>query len=240
MTRSQCIREILIENDNLNARQIMNILVEKYPQIWNDKLAFYADAGKEKSESWVGNQLTAEISSTIRAWHREGKIILDKVSGLTTFTATDLYKSQLNGNQVIDNENITIDEDEEIDVDCEECNDKGGIVYILNSEIFSDVYKIGKTIDLEKRIYDLSKDTRYGVFKLKVVGWIKVKNYGEVEKMFHYYFNKYRLYKSNLGVNVDTELFKTNHNFYDMWKNFITSNYLNNSTMKNEILDYKF
>ena len=86
----------------------------------------------------------------------------------------------------------------------------------------------------------MSKDTRYGVFKLKVVGWIKVKNYGEVEKMFHYYFNKYRLYKGNLGVNVDTELFKTNQNFYDMWKNFITSNYLNNSTMKNEILDYKF
>lgn len=56
MTRSQCIREILIENDNLNARQIMNILVETYPQIWNDKLAFYADAGKEKSESWVGIQ----------------------------------------------------------------------------------------------------------------------------------------------------------------------------------------
>ena len=239
MNRSQYIREVLLENDNLSARQIMNIIVEKYPHVWDDKLAFYADAGKEKSESWIRNQLTAEISSNIRSWYSRGKIILDKVDGITTFTATDLFKTQMNNNQVIDNENVIIDEDEEIDVDCDECGDKGGIVYFLNSSIFSDVYKIGKTIDLEKRIYDLSKCNRYGVFNLKVVGWIKVKNYSEVERMFHSYFNKYRLYKNNLDINVDTELFKTNHNFYDMWKNFIMSNYLNNSEMKNEIIDYK-
>jgi len=241
MTRSQCIREILIDNDNLNAREIMNLLIQKYPQIWNNKVAFYADAGKEKSESWVSNALSAEVSSTIRAWHREGKVILGKVNGITTFTATDVYKKQLSGEPQLDDENIIIYEEDNEDeqTDCVNCNDKSGIVYFLYSDVFKDVSKIGKTIDLDKRIYDLSKDNRYGVFSLKVKGWIKVKNYGEVEKMFHNYFNKYRLYKDNFGINVDTELFKVN-NFYDMWKTFIKVNYLDNPNMKDEIIEYHF
>jgi hypothetical protein len=242
MTRNQYIREILIDNDNLNARQIMNLLIQKYPQIWNDKVAFYADAGKEKSESWVSNQLSTEISSTIRAWHREGKAILGKVNGITTFTVTDLYKKQLGGELQLDNDTTIIyeeDGEDEEETDCVNCNDRNGIVYFLYSDIFKDVSKIGKTIDLDKRIYDLSKDNRYGVFNLKVKGWIKVRNYGAVEKMFHNYFNKYRLYKDNFGINVDTELFKVN-NFYDMWKTFIKVNYLDNPNMKDEIMECYF
>jgi hypothetical protein len=240
MIRNKCIQEILIEKDNLTSKEITNILIEKYPQIWDDKLAFYADAGKEKSESWVRNQLTAEVGSALRYWHKQGKIILGEVNDVRTFTATDSYKSQLKVGQFIDIDEIVVNEDEEINFDCENCNDKIGVVYFLKSEIFPDTYKIGKTTNLEKRIYDLSKDIRYGVFKLKEIGWVKIKNYDEVEKIFHSYFCKYRLYKNNLIVNVDTELFKTNHNFYDMWKQFIITNYMDNPIMKKEVLDFKF
>ena len=244
MSRSQCIREILVENDNLNSRQIMNILIEKHPKIWDDKIAFYADAGKDKSQTWVSNQLTAEVSSTIRAWVREGKVLMGEVDGLTTFTATDSFKKQINGFSTFDDETNnslenTITEVYE-DETCEDCTDKGGIVYFLKSDIFNDVYKIGKTIDLDKRIYDLSKDNRYGVFKLEVKGWIRVKKYNEVEELLHRFFNKYRLYKKNYGINVDTELFKTDVDFFDVWKNFIKINYLDNPIMKSDIIDYKF
>jgi hypothetical protein len=222
MTRSQFIREILIENDNLSAIQIMNILIERYPQIWYDKVAFYADAGKEKSESWVSSQLSAEISATIRVWHREGKVILDKVNKITTFTLTDAYKIQLTEDILLDDQTIPIYEDDE-DFDCVNCNDK-----------------IGLATNLEKRIYELSKDNRYGVFNLKLKGWIRVKNYKAVEKMFHNYFNNCRLYKCNFGINVNTELFKTNDDLYDMWKTFIKVNYLDNPIMKDEIIEYQF
>jgi hypothetical protein len=244
MNRSQCIREILVDNDNLTARQIMNILIQKYPQIWNDKVAFYADAGKEKSESWVSNQLTAEIHRQILNWKKEGKITSVKINSINTFTATDSFKNQIKELSIFDdnvnnNSEIIISEDYEDDI-CEDCLDKGGIVYILKSDIFNDVYKIGKTIDLDKRMYDLSRDNRYGVFKLQVKGWIRVKQYGEVEKMFHSYFNKYRLHKENFDLNVSTELFKTNFDLFDIWKNFIKLNYLDNPLMKSDIIDYKF
>jgi hypothetical protein len=244
MSRSQCIREILVENDNLNSRQIMNILIEKHPNIWDNKVAFYADAGKEKSESWVGNQLTAEIHRQILHWKNEGKVTSIKVNNINTFTATDSFKNQIkevlifDDDKKISSENI-ISEDYEDD-SCEDCTDKSGIVYFLQSDIFKDVYKIGKTIDLDKRMYELSRDNRYGVFKLEVKGWIRVKQYGEVEKLFHSYFNKYRLYKDNFGLNVSTELFKTNFELFDVWKNFIKLNYLDNPLMKGEIVDYKF
>jgi hypothetical protein len=242
MTRSQCIREILVDNDNLTARQIMNILIQKYPQIWNDKVAFYADAGKEKSESWVSNQLTAEIHRQILFWKSEGKITSEKNEGVNTFTATDSFKNSIKigpalNDGIVDN-SIS---DEYNEDECIDCEDKGGVVYFLSSDIFPDVSKIGETIDLEKRIYDLSKDNRYGVFNLKVKGWIKVKNHKEVERMFHKFFNKYRLYsKGYFDLKVDTELFKTDHNLYEMWKHFIKVNYLDNQFMKNEIIDYKF
>ena len=239
MTRSQFIREILIENDNLSATQIMNILIERYPQIWYDKVAFYADAGKEKSESWVSSQLSAEISATIRVWHREGKVILDKTNKITTFTLTDTYKKQLTEDILLDDQIIPIYEDDE-DFDCVNCNNKSGIVYFLRSDIFKDTYKIGLATNLEKRIYELSKDNRYGVFNLKLKGWIRVKNYKAVEKMFHNYFNNCRLYKCNFGINVNTELFKTNDDLYDMWKTFIKVNYLDNPIMKDEIIEYQF
>lgn len=241
MTRNQCIREILIKNDNLSAIQIMNILIERYPQIWDDKVAFYADAGKEKSESWVSSQLSAEVSSTIRVWHKEGKVILDKTNKTTTFTLTDTYKRQLTEGLILEDQTITnYDEDDDEDLDCVNCNHKSGFVYFSRSDIFKDTYKIGRATNLEKRIYDLSKDNRYGVFNLKLKGWIMVKNYKEVEKMFHNYFNGYRLYKGNFGINVNTELFKTNDDLYEMWKRFITVNYINNPIMKDEVIEYNF
>jgi hypothetical protein len=243
MNRTELIREILSENDNLNSKQIMDILIQKYPQIWENKVAFYAEAGKEKSESWVKRQLTAEVGRTLLTWVTEGKVI-KVVNGngiLNTFIATDNFKKQFTNDVSFEAENFNIYDDEvDEDLDCVNCDDKVGIVYFLQSDIFSDVSKIGKTTDLDKRIYDLSKDNRYGVFNLKVNGWIRVRNYGSVEKMFHNFFNKYRLYKGNFNLKVDTELFKTNDNLYEMWVSFIKVNYLNNPLMKDEIVDYHF
>jgi CMP-2-keto-3-deoxyoctulosonic acid synthetase len=50
--------------------------------------------------------LSAEVSSTIRAWHREGKVILGKVYGISTFTATDVYKKKFSVEPELDDENI--------------------------------------------------------------------------------------------------------------------------------------
>jgi hypothetical protein len=238
--RSERIRKILIENDNLSTKQIMNILIEKNPQILEDKIAFYADAGKEKSDSWVINQLRAEIASALDPWVKKGKITLGKENGIITYTATEFFKKQITSEQVIGNESELDDEYDSIDFDSDSCDDKVGINYFLISEICPNISKIGETTDLERRMYELSKHKTYGAFKLKVKGYIVVKNCKKVETMFHNYFNQYRLYPDNSSIKIRTELFDTDFDLYELWKNFIIINYLNNPIMKNEILEYKF
>lgn len=114
-----------------------------------------------------------------------------------------------------------------------------GYTYFMKSQTIPDVYKIGKADDVNSRENNLLKDNRYGVFNLKILGWVKVVDPYRFEKLFHTYYQNYRLFRKN-GIEVDTELFKTDKDFYDMWKKFIKINYLDNEEMKDEIIEYNF
>ena len=129
-------------------------------------------------------------------------------------------------------------ENEEIIEECVVTSDKEGYVYLMESQTYPGTFKIGKANDIDNRHSDLMKHSTYGVFNLVVKGWIKVNDPENYERMFHRYFHKYRLYVKN-GLSVNTELFN-NSLLYDNWKNFINVNYINNSMMKNEIIEYKF
>jgi hypothetical protein len=116
--------------------------------------------------------------------------------------------------------------------------DKQGYVYVMESQTFQNVFKIGKANNINNRHSDLMKDKTYGVFDLKIKGWVKVNDPENYERMFHRYFHKFRLYPKN-GLSVTTELFNSSL-VYEFWKNFILTNYINNPHMKNEIFEYKF
>jgi len=115
----------------------------------------------------------------------------------------------------------------------------GEYTYFMVSQTIPNIYKIGKAKNVETREYDLSKDNRYGLFDLKTKGWVKTNNPYKLERLFHLYYERYRLSTKN-GLKVDTELFQTEHDLYGKWVDFINLNYLNNPIMKDEILDYKF
>lgn len=236
MQRADYIRQVLFSNDGLTAREIKERIVELCPSLWEEKIAFYADAGKEKSESWVDNQLCAEVSSTIRKWGRQGKVSLGKNdNGVTTFTATEHYKN--NTETLYDD-----DYDESVEEYGEEnelsCGPNCGYVYLMKSTVFPDTYKIGESIDYEKRQYELSKDNRYGVFGLETISYIKVNDRKEIEKLLHSYFYAIRLYKKS-SIKVDTELFKTSNDLPNEFKKFIINNFINNP-FNEEVIEYSF
>ena len=114
-----------------------------------------------------------------------------------------------------------------------------GYTYFMKSQSIPNVYKIGKADNINNRENDLLKDGRYGVFNLKTIGWVKVKDPYKFEKLFHTFYQDFRLSRKN-GLQVDTELFQTEKNLYDMWKKFIKTNYLDDENMKNEIMEYNF
>jgi predicted Mrr-cat superfamily restriction endonuclease len=125
---------------------------------------------------------------------------------------------------------------EKIEDDCidDEC---GEYAYFMESQTIPNVYKIGKAKNVEIRQNDLLKDNRYGLFNLKTKGWVKVKDPYRFERMFHLYYQRYRLSTKN-GLKVDTELFKTDKDLYKMWVDFVSNNYLKNDIMKDEIIEY--
>ena len=235
MQRADYIRQVLFSNDGLTAREIKERIVELCPSLWDEKLAFYADAGKEKSEPWIDNQLCAEVSSTIRKWGRQGKVIVGKnEKGTTIFTATDHYK---NSNEItLENDDDVIEEyneDNELS-----CGPNCGYVYLMKSTVFPNTYKIGESMDYEKRQYELSKDNRYGVFGLETISYIKVNDRKEIEKLLHSYFYAIRLCKKS-SIKVDTELFQTENDLPNEFKKFITNNFINNPFNK-EVIEYSF
>lgn len=115
----------------------------------------------------------------------------------------------------------------------------GEYTYFMVSQTIPNIYKIGKAKNVETREFDLSKDNRYGLFNLKTKGWVKTNNPYKLERLFHLYYERYRLSTKN-GLKVDTELFQTEHDLYAKWVDFINLNYISNPIMKDEILEYKF
>lgn len=135
----------------------------------------------------------------------------------------------------VDEETKVFDKVEE---DCvnDEC---GEYTYFMVSQTIPNIYKIGKAKNVESRQHDLMKDNRYGLFNLKTKGWIKIKDPYRFERMFHLYYQRYRLSTKN-GLKVDTELFQTDKDLYKMWTDFVVNNYLSDEIMKDEIIEYQF
>jgi hypothetical protein len=261
MNKTELIREILSENDNLNSKQIMDILIQKYPQIWDNKVAFYAEVGKEKSESWVKRQLTAEVGRTLLTWVTEGKVI-KFVNGngiLNTFIATDNFKKQFTNDISFKEENFNtcdyeVDEeiyDHDIDQIYEENIITQGIVYVLKSSWCEGIVKPGKSnVEyFEKRMYDLSRHNCYASYNLQLTSYVVTKDERvafQIETGFHNYISEYRICPQNkvsteLKSKLRTELFYSKE--YDLEKLFklwITRNYINDPIKKGFIISTHF
>jgi hypothetical protein len=85
--------------------------------------------------------------------------------------------------------------------------DSEGVVYIMKSNTFPGVYKLGYSDkDAELRCSALSTDKKYATFNLEVIGYVKLLNYKRFEKAVHNQFAPVRINCEN-GCNIDTELF---------------------------------
>jgi hypothetical protein len=195
--------------------------------------------GKVLSEAYMGEDENIGICGRIRKkieWADEidKNLLSDEVRrklycNLTFFSVDEPV------DQIIEDEDIVEEINEIINVE----DKSSGFSYFMESIMIPGIYKLGKADNVESRESGLRKCNRYGVFNLKTKAWVKVNNPLQFEKMLHLYFQKYRMDSKN-GLEVDTELFKTDFDLFELWKNFIVFNYLNNPIMKNEILDYKF
>lgn len=104
----------------------------------------------------------------------------------------------------------------------EPINDTGteGVVYIMKSNTFENIYKCGYADkDAELRCFALSSDKKYAIFNLEVLGFIKSKSYRRLEKAIHNHFAPIRIWSEN-GCNIDSELFKSER-FSEDFKEYV-------------------
>jgi hypothetical protein len=113
--------------------------------------------------------------------------------------STCFYVSKSKGEE--SEEETQINSENLIDTDSE------GVVYIMKSNTFPGVYKLGYADkDAELRCSALSTDKKYATFNLEVLGYVKLSNYKRFEKAVHNQFAPVRINCEN-GCNIDTELF---------------------------------
>lgn len=87
--------------------------------------------------------------------------------------------------------------------------DIDGVVYIMKSNTFNDIFKVGYADrDAELRCSALSSDKKYGIFNLEVIGFVRCKNFKRLEKAMHNHFAPVRIFSEN-GCNLDSELFNS-------------------------------
>jgi hypothetical protein len=206
MTKLEFILKSLL-TENLKTTEIVDKYYDECSDDVDNKRRYYISKNKEKTEKELRTQILAEFSSDIT--RKYNKIYFDKVGD--SYTLSEDGKKYYNEFYLKTEDDVDV-ESEDIDIELtndeikEEFNKKG-IIYLLKSESFEDVYKIGKTINLDKRLNDLKKDNRYGVFDLNVLMYIECPDYSIIERVFHKFFEDYRLCKKN-NIGVDTELFK--------------------------------
>lgn len=95
-----------------------------------------------------------------------------------------------------------------------------GVVYIMKSNMFDNVYKCGYADkDAELRCSALSTDKKYAIFNLEVLGFIKSKSYRRLEKAIHNHFAPIRIWSEN-GCNIDSELFRSS-TFTEDFKEYV-------------------
>ena len=222
MTRLEFIYKSLIRQ-TLTTSQLTDYFYEECSDLVDEKRRYYISKNSEKTEKELRTQIQAEFSSVINRSTNK-KYFLTSKDG---YSLSEEGKKEYTLNYLKDDMQEYIIEDIDItDVEITEEFNKRGIIYLLKSSSFKDVYKIGKTIDLNKRMYDLKRDHRYGVFALEPIMYIDCEDYHIIERVFHKFFEDYRLCKKN-DILVDTELFKgldTIEDEFKLFSDFLESN----------------
>jgi hypothetical protein len=95
--------------------------------------------------------------------------------------------------------------------------------------------------DLRSTINRSSKISRYyNIFNFKVDLWVQLSTKTQMEQMedtLHGFFHKHRLFKKNGNV-IDTEIF-LNSEMENLFRNFISKNYLQDLYQRGVVIKYK-
>jgi hypothetical protein len=208
MNYKESIIKNLKENGKMNTSELLEAYYQERPDLINVRRARYEAEGCPVTEKELYRKVQAEIGATIR---QNRKYIMTQKENLNTHSLTPdgiKYYDAHYGMGTESYEESTGQEDE-FEAE-EEAQPKIGIVYLLKSAEFPGTYKVGQTIDLAKRIKDLKKDNRYGVFAFDAIMYVECDNYLTIERTMHKFLEDYRLAKKNKNksIEVDTEIFK--------------------------------
>lgn len=229
MNYKEHIIKNLRKNGPMTTAQLLDAYYSEIPEQIQKRMAKYAANGQAVTENQMQHKVQAEIGAIIR----QNKTLIQttkpenrNVHSLTP--AGEKYHDEHYGES-------DQDYDQETDQDCdqeqiqEEEGSNRGTVYLLHSTTIPGMYKIGQTKDLEKRLKDLKKDNRYGLFAFEAIMHIQCDNYLTIERTLHKFLEDFRLAKKNknITIEVDTELFKDCPHLeteFEMFANMLIAN----------------
>ena len=247
MERARLLREILAEGKSLTKNEIVDIIKSQYPEEWAEKERYYLSDGKD--EKFVCRQIGAEINSSLTdkkgGWVKLGRVTRKQnTEGVWVYTITPEYfnflRNQTFRNEFLDEEPQT----NEIDESNEEFDNfsKDWFVYLMKSNEFEGVFKIGYTDNLERRQKELISPSNkvYNVFDFRIKFWVKIDtqtNMKLMEDTLHAYFHIYRKWKKN-GNSINTEIF-VHPEMEKFFLDFVLLNYITNDHYKSKVLNFK-
>ena len=216
--------------NNKSMRELVSLYYDIFPEkIENVRRRYSIDkidkTEKEIFQNFV-NKFWAEIDRRMQDW-----VIKSEESNKVTYSLTEegikYYKN------LTDEDIDTSTEVSETDEDVEITEGGKGIVYLLLSEKFNNVYKIGSTSrTVEERLDELKVHPVYGVFYLVPKMYIEVNNFKIIERVLHKFFEDFRMGRYNHSTS--TELFKDNPTIEIEFELFIEM-LQKNPTYKNSI-----
>ena len=227
MTLKEFVLKSLYDNE-MTSQSLLNLYYEECEEQIEIKRKNYLIKGKEITESDLKIQIRVELVSQMNTsrYNKDCQtfFIINKIDKPWKYTLSETGKKFYENNYLDIEDDVTIENSEEEII--ENINDTG-IVYLLKSQKFENTYKIGITTNtIEQRLDSLKRDNRYGVFSLKPIMYIICNDYDIIEKVFHKFFENYRLCKKN-DIGVDTELFKNIDSIeeeFELFANFLISN----------------
>jgi hypothetical protein len=224
MTKLEFILKTLYSK-TLKTSDLTDVYYDECSDEVESKRRYYISKNIEKTEKELRTQLTAELSSNLNRVSNKN-LFVKLPDG---YTLSEEGKKYYVDNFTSDNQEDDDFEAVEVEItedDIKEQFNKRGIIYLLKSKNFEGVYKIGKTIDMNKRMIDLKKDHRYGVFDLFPLMYIDCQDYSIIERVFHKFFEDFRLCKKN-DIKVDTELFRNIESIeqeFELFAEFLSKN----------------
>jgi len=213
--------EKLRENEQCSMSEIADLFLDEHPDELEKRIIKYG------TENKVKNQLSAQFSR-LYSLHPALFNRDCSTSPITWSLSEDgmKYNSFDDEVPISETEVDEILEDEKIEVN--ENIDGVGDVYFATT-IYPDTVKIGKGITYQNRMITLNTDKFYGFFKPEMKYFLRIKNYGKLEKTLHGFFDDFRIIP-------DRELFR-NLNEND-FINFIRENYIKNERFRNDIVEH--